>query len=64
MKKDDKVGSSIEGTKNKPVCATPHRSGLTPPPYNNKKYYKGDTQDKTLDSHTTDYDVLKKMMLV
>ena len=37
MNEDDKVGSSIEGTKKTSVCVTPHRSGLTPPPYNNKQ---------------------------
>ena len=36
---------------------TPHRSVLTPPPYNHKQDYKGGTQDKTIDSHTPDYDV-------
>ena len=33
---------------------TPHRSGLTPPPYNNKQDCKGDTHDKTIDSHIPD----------
>ena len=32
---------------------------MTPPPYNNKRDYKGNTQDKTLDSHTPDSDVKK-----
>ena len=32
-----KVGSSIEGTKQTSVCVTPHQSGLTPPPYKNKR---------------------------
>ena len=36
---------------------TTHRTGLTPPPYNNKQDYKGGTQDKTIDSHTPDSDV-------
>ena len=57
MNEDDKVGSSIEGTKKTSVCVTPHRSGLTPPPYNNKQDYKGGTHDKTIDSHTPDSDV-------
>ena len=57
MEKGDNVGSIIEGTKNTSVCVTPHPSVLTPPPYNNKRDYKGDTQDKTLDSHTPDSDV-------
>ena len=60
MEKGDNVGSSIEGTKKTPVCVTPHPSVLTPPSYNNKWDYKGDTLDKTLDSHTPDSDVKKK----
>ena len=31
--KDDKVGSSIEGTKKTSVCVTPNQSVLTPRPY-------------------------------
>ena len=54
MKEDDNVGSSIEVTKKQSVCVTQHRSGFTPPPYNNKKDWKGGTQDKTIDSHTPD----------
>ena len=57
MKKYDNVGRTIEGTKKTSVCVTPHPSVLTPPPYNNKQYYKGDTLDKTLDSHTPYSDV-------
>ena len=34
------------------VCVTPHISLKTPPPFNNKRYYKCDTHDKTLDSST------------
>ena len=33
---------------------TPHQSGLTPPPYKNKRDYKGGTNYKTNDSHTHD----------
>ena len=55
--KGDTVGSSIEGSKKSSVCVTPHPSLKTPPPYNNKRDYKGDTLDKTLDSHTHDSDV-------
>ena len=47
-----KVGSSIEGKKQTSVCVTPHPSVLTPPPYENKQYYKGGTNDKTHDSNT------------
>ena len=57
MEKGDKVGSSIEGTKNTSVCVTPHPSLNTPPPYNNNRDYKGDTLDNTLDSHSPDSDV-------
>ena len=57
-KKGDKVGSSIEGYKNSSLCLTPHPSIKTPPPYNNKLDYKGDTLDKTLYSRTHDYDVI------
>ena len=53
----DKVGSIIEGTKKTSVCVTPHRLGLTPPPYKNKRDYKGGTNDKENDSHTLDSDV-------
>ena len=52
MEKVDKVGISIEGSKKTSVCVTPHLSLKTPPPYNNKRDYKGDTLDKTLDSRT------------
>ena len=57
MKEYDNVGSSIEGTKRTSVCVTPHLSGLTPPPYNNKQDYKSGTQYKTIDSHKPDSDV-------
>ena len=54
MEKGDKVGSSIEGSKNKSVCVTPLLSLKTPPKYINKRDYKGDTQDNTLGSRTKD----------
>ena len=44
MSKESKVGSSIEGGKIPSI--------LNSPPYTNKKYYKGGTNDKTRDSHT------------
>ena len=49
MEKGDKVGSSIEGSKQTSVCVTPLLSLKTPPKYINKRDYKGDTHDKTLD---------------
>ena len=54
MEKGDKVGISIEVNKKASVCVTPHPSVLTPPTYNNKQDYKGDTLEKTIDSHTPD----------
>ena len=57
MEKGDKVGSSIEGSKKSSVCVTPHPSIKTPPSYNNKRDYKGDALDKTLDFRTHDSDV-------
>ena len=60
MEKGDKVGSSIEGYKKISVCVTPHPSLKTQPPYNNKRDYKSDTLDNTLESHTPDSDVSKK----
>ena len=56
-KKDDKVSSSIEGSKQSSVCVTPHLLLKTPPLFNNKRDYNGDTHDKTLDSSTKDTNV-------
>ena len=42
--KEAKLGGSIEGTKIPSI--------LNPPPYKNKKDYKGGTHDRTRDSHT------------
>ena len=64
MEKDDKVSSSIEGSKQRSVCVTPHISLKTPPPFNNKRDYKCDTHDKKLDSNTKDTNVLKKRTTV
>ena len=60
MEKDDKVSSSIEGSKQSSVCVTPHLLLNTPPPFNNKRDYKGDTHDKTPYSSTKDTNVKKK----
>ena len=57
MEKGDKVGSSIEGSKKTSVCVTPHLVLKTPPKYINKRYYKGDTLDKTLDSRAKYSDI-------
>ena len=56
MSKEAKVYSIIEGEIN-PSVLTPHPSVLTPPPYKNKKDYKGGTNDKTRDSHTNETSV-------
>ena len=60
MEKYDKVGSSIEGSKQRSVCVTPHISLKTPTPFINKRDFKGDAHDKTLDSSTKDSNVKKK----
>ena len=52
MEKDDKVRSSIEGSKQTSVCVNPHLLLKTPPTFNNTRDYIGDTHDKTLDSST------------
>ena len=57
MEKGDKFGSSIEGSKQTSVCVTPLLSLKNPPKYINKRDYKGDTHDKTLDSSTKDTNV-------
>ena len=57
MEKDDRVSSSIEGSKQRSVCVTPLLSLNTTPKYINKRDYKGDTHDKTLDSSTKDTNV-------
>ena len=58
MSKEERVGSSIKGTKN-PSVLTPHPSVLTPPPYKNKQDYKGGTNDKTHYSHTRETSVFR-----
>ena len=64
MEKDDKVSSSVERSKQGSVCVTPHSLLKTPPPFDNKRYYKGDTHDETPDSGTKYTNVLKMMMTV
>ena len=54
MEKYDKVSSSIEGSKQTSVCVTPHPLLNTPPPFDNKRDYKGDTHDETPYSSTKD----------
>ena len=64
MEKDDKVSSSIEGSKQTSVFVTPHPLLKTPPSFDNKRYYKGDTHDETPDSSTKDVNIKKRMMTV
>ena len=60
MDKDNKVSSSVEGTRQTSVCVSPHPLLNTPPPFDNKRDYKGDTHDETPDSSTKYTNVLKK----
>ena len=57
MEKDDKVISSVEGSKQTSVCVTPRALLKTPPPFDNKQDYKGDTHDETPYSSTKDTNV-------
>ena len=60
MEKDDEVSSSVEGSKQGSVCVTPHPLLKTPPTFDNKRDYKGDTHDETPDSSTKYTNVFKK----
>ena len=62
--KDNKASSSVEVSRQESVCVTPHPLLKTPPTFDNKRDYKGDTHDKTPDSSTKYTNVLKRMMLV
>ena len=64
MEKVDKVISRVEGSKQGSVCVTPHPLLKTPPPFDNKRDYKGDTHDETPDSSTKYTNVFKRMMTV
>ena len=46
------------------MCVTPHTLLKTPPPFDNKRYYKGDTHDKTPDSSTKYTNVFLKTIAV
>ena len=50
--KDNKVSSSVEGSRQEYVCVTPHPLLKTPPTFDNKRDYKGDTHNETPDSST------------
>ena len=50
LDKDNKVSSSVEGTRLTSVRVYPHPLLDTPPKFDNKRDYKGDTHDETTDS--------------
>ena len=50
--KDNKVISSVEGSIQESVCVTPNPLLKTPPTFDNKRDYKGDTHDEKPDSST------------
>ena len=60
LDKDNKVSSSAEGTRLTYVRVSPHPLLDIPPKYDNKRDYKGDTQDETPDSIKIYTNVLKK----
>ena len=60
MDKDNKVGSSVEGTRQTSVRVSPHPLLDTPPKFDNKQDYKGDTHDDTPDSSKKYTNVKKK----
>ena len=59
MDKDNKVSSSVDGTRLTTIRVTPHPLLDTPPKFDNKRDYKGDTQDETPDSIKKYPNVLK-----
>ena len=52
LDKDNKVISSVEGTRQTSVRVSPHQLLNTPPQFDNKRDYKGDTHNETPDSST------------
>ena len=50
MDKDNKVSSSVEGTRLTYVRVSPHPLLNTPPQFDNKRDYKGDTHNEIPDS--------------
>ena len=61
MEKDNKVSSSVEGSRQEFACVTPHPLLKTPPQFDNKRDYKGDTHDETPDSSRKYTNVKKKI---
>ena len=60
MDKDNKVSSSVEGTRLKTIRVTPHPLLDSQPKFDNKRDYKGDTHDETPDSIKKYPNVFKK----
>ena len=60
LDKDNKVSSSVEGTRQTSVLVSPHPLLNTPPQFDNKRDYNGDTLDDTPDSSTKYTNVKKK----
>ena len=50
LDKDNKVSSSVEGTRLTSVRVSPHPLLDTPAKFDNKREYKGDTHDEKPDS--------------
>ena len=50
LDKDKKVSSRVEGTRLTTMRVTPHPLLDTPPKFDNKRDYKGDTHDETPES--------------
>ena len=59
-KDNNKVSSIVEGTRLTSVYISPHPLLDTPPKFDNKRDYKGDTHDETPDSNKKYPNVLKK----
>ena len=64
LDKHDKVSSSVEGTRQTSVRVSPHPLLNTPPKFDNKRDYKGDTHDETPDSSKKYTNFKKRIMLV
>ena len=64
LDKDNKVSSSVEGTRLTSVSVSPHPLLDTPPKFDNKRDYKGDTHDETPDSSKKYTNVLKRIMQI
>ena len=64
LDKDNKVISSVEGTRLTSVLVSPHPLLDTPPKFDNKRAYKGDPHDEKPDSSKKYTNVLKRIMQI